>query len=156
MDNKKIRKVQGLDTIKEQIMTFACGAHDFGVELNEYDPDTSWHAVFLVSFRGSNRQERLFCRVEQGDHHVRFWVEATIGEEVWRDRLDEILNETSMYDVAVCSVRTSQDAGERLVRLSTRAWIPNFSQRIFGLTFSNLMECKASLDESVCPGANIC
>ena len=147
MENRIVRKSTSLEKVREQIMTFACGAHDFGVELDEFDPDISWHAVFLVHFRGSGRQERLLCRAEKGEHHVRFWVEATVDEETWQDRLDGMLNETSRFDVALKSVRI-QGKGKRLVRLSTRAWMPNFSQRIFGLTFSNLMDCKAIFDES--------
>jgi hypothetical protein len=146
MENKKAREVQGLETIREQIMTFACGAHAFGVELDEYDPSTAWHAVFVVHFRDSNREERLFCRATKGDQHVRFWVEATLDEAAWRNHLDEILIEASKFDVAVSSIRSLKDEQKRLVRLSTRAWVPNFSQRIFGLTFSNLMDCKAALD----------
>ena len=146
MEDKKVRKVHGLETIREQIMTFACSAHAFGVELDEFDPDTAWDAIFIVHFQGTDREERFFCRAVKGEQHIRFWVEATLDEAAWRDQSDQILKKVANYDVAVSSMRKLPEEQKRLVRLSTRAWVPNFSQRIFGLTFSNLMNCKAALD----------
>lgn len=146
MEDKKVRKVHGLETIREQIMTFACSAHAFGVELDEFDPDDAWDSVFIVHFQGTGREERFFCRVVKGEQHIRFWVEATLDEAAWRNQLDEILLEASKFDIAVSPIGSVEDEQKRLVRLSTRAWVPNFSQRIFGLTFSNLMNCKAALD----------
>ena len=58
--------------------------------------------------------------------------------------VDDILREASVYDVAIYPSHTPE-GGKRCCRLSLRAWIPNFGQRIFGLTFSNLMDCKKAI-----------
>ena len=51
----------------------------------------------------------------------------------------------SRYDIAVYVSLKGEKGGVRRCRLSSRAWIPNFSQRIFGLTFSNLVGCKEAI-----------
>ncbi len=147
MKDKTQENKQGLDWVREQIMTFACGAHAFGLELDEFDSAKQWNAIFVVNFRGSEREERLFCRVQEGQQHLRFWVEFTIDADIWKSRLEDFLTTASRFDVAIGPPTSSNDGKVLLVRLSIRAWIPRFSQRIFGLTFSNLMECKAAIDQ---------
>ncbi len=49
------------------------------------------------------------------------------------------------FDVALCPVDELQDTDELRLRLLSRAWVPGFGQRIFGLTLSNLMDCKAAV-----------
>ncbi len=134
----------GLDWVREQIMTFACGAHAFGVERDDLQPDEAWEATFVVAFHGTDRKERLHCRAVAGEQHIRFWVDAPLIESDWKNRQDEILASASSFDVAVAPVRSPESQNGFALRFSTRAWIPRFSQRIFGLTFSNLMNCKAA------------
>jgi hypothetical protein len=147
MKDKTQENKQGLDGLREQIMTFACGAHAFGVELDEFDSAKQWNGIFVVNFRGSDREERLFCQAKEDEQHIRFWVEVAFDSDIWKDRLEDFLTIASKFDIAIGPRTSSNDGKVRLVRLSIRAWIPRFSQRIFGLTFSNLMECKAALDQ---------
>ncbi len=147
MKDKTRENKQGLDWVREQIMTFACGAHAFGVELDEFESAKQWNATFVVNFRGSDREERLFCQAHEGQQHVRFWVDVTFDGDIWKNRLEDFLTTASKFDIAIGPAAGLNDSKVQLVRLSIRAWIPRFSQRIFGLTFSNLMECKAAIDQ---------
>ena len=144
MEHKSFRDVKDLDWVRDQILTFACGAHAFGLELDEYEQDAEWNAVFLVNFKGTDREERMYVRAVKGEQHIRFGVEVMFDEDKWRENMDEILDKASEFDVALCPI-SAGTGQKRLARLTTRAWVPNFSQRIFGLTFSNLMDCKEAL-----------
>ncbi len=134
-----------LSHIRQQIMEFTCGAHGFSVASDEFTTDGDWSAEFIVTFKRNPREERLFCRAPSGAHHVRFWVTSTVGADRWRADSQQMLDQASEFDISLTPL-PGDNPDKQVYRLSTRAWIPNFSQRIFGLTFSNLMDCKAALE----------
>jgi hypothetical protein len=68
-----------------------------------------------------------------------------VNGEIWKNEYEKILQEASAYDVAVCPIPTEGEESKRHCRLYLRAWIPNFSQRIFGLTLTNLLDCKKAV-----------
>ena len=145
MKKRSIPGKSDLEAIRNQILDFACVAHDFRAETDEFLHNGDWNGVFVVEFRDHPEEERLHCEAPSGEHFVRFWLNIEVDEEVWGERLEDILRVASRYDVAVDPAQVVEEGGKRLCRLSSRAWIPSFSQRIFGLTLSNLMECKSAL-----------
>jgi hypothetical protein len=127
-----------LEAIRQQILEFACSKHDFAAIRDEFLESGDWSATFGVTFKDSTVEERLHCDAPIGEHHVRFMLELDIDREIWAREYEPILREVSRHDV---TLEPGTEAGERC-RLTTRAWIPGFSQRIFGLTLSNLIDCK--------------
>ena len=120
-------------------------AHDFRAEKDEFLHNGDWNAVFVVAFRDQPEEERLHCEAPIGEHFVRFWLTIEVDQEIWETKHENILRVASRFDVAVEPGTVEGEKGNRRCRLCTRAWLPGFSQRIFGLTLSNLMECKGAV-----------
>jgi hypothetical protein len=132
-------------SIRDKILHFACGAHDFELVQDDFDEQRGWEATFGVEFKNNPRTERLFASAILGEQHARFWLELSCARESWKTDHDRILRRASDFDVAICPLDDVQDSDELRLRLLTRAWVPGFGQRIFGLTLSNLMACKAAV-----------
>lgn len=133
-----------LEAIRNQILDFACAKHDFKLESEDFPFDGNWNGVFLVKFMDNSGEERLYCEAPLGEHFIRFGLDLEVDEKVWHREHGNIFREASGYDVAIYP-SLAQKGGKRHCRLSIRAWIPNFGQRIFGLTLSNLMDCKRAI-----------
>ena len=144
MKEKRKPDRSDLEAIRSQILNFACAKHDFKLESEDFPFDGNWNGVFLVKFKDNSGEERLYCEVPLGEHFIRFGIDLEVDEKVWQQDHEDIFREASGYDVAIYP-SLAQEGGKRLCRLSIRAWIPNFGQRIFGLTLSNLMDCKRAI-----------
>ena len=145
MKKRSIPGKSDLEAIRNQILDFACVAHDFRAETDEFLHNGDWNGVFVVEFRDHPEEERLHCEAPSGEHFVRFWLDLEVDAEIWENERENILRAASRYDVAVDPAPAEGEGGKRLCRLHSRAWIHSFSQRIFGLTLSNLMECKSAV-----------
>lgn len=145
---KKKRKPDrsDLEAIRAQLLDFACAKHDFEPEVDTFLADGGWRGVFAIRFRDRPGEERLCCEAPLGEHHVRFTMTLEVDEDLWRSERETIVRFAAEHDVALRRGGGRVDAAEQgLCQLSTRAWIPGFSQRIFGLTLSNLLYCKRSI-----------
>ena len=101
--------------------------------------------MFIVEFRDNPEEERLYCEAPLGEHFMRFGMDIEVDGEIWKNEYEKILQKASGYDVAVCPTPAEGEKSKRRCRLYLRAWIPNFSQRIFGLTLTNLLDCKRAV-----------
>ncbi len=144
---KKRRKPDKEDVaaIRNQLLDFACTKHDFKLDKEEYLKEGDWHGVFLVKFRDNPQEDRLYCSAPLGEQFFTFGLDLDVDEEIWKSNAENILRIASTYDIAIYVTSQEEKESWRHCRLSTRVWIPNFNQRIFGLTFSNLMDCKEAL-----------
>ncbi|MCF6159486.1 MAG: hypothetical protein E3K32_13160 [wastewater metagenome] len=133
-----------LEAIRGQILDFACARHDFKLESEDFPFDGNWNGVFLIRFRDNPVEDKLYCEAPLGEHFIRFGLDLEVDVQVWQQEYENIIRKASGYDVAVYP-SLNKGGGKRHCRLSTRAWIPNFGQRIFGLTLSNLIECKNTI-----------
>ena len=50
-----------LEAIRNQILDFACVAHDFRAETDEFLQNGDWNGVFVVEFRDRPEEEWLHC-----------------------------------------------------------------------------------------------
>ena len=139
---KRVPDRSDQEAIREQILDFACAKHDFAPEADGFLQNGAWSAVFLVKLRDSAVEERLYCDAPLGEHHVRFGLDLELEGDTWDRKYEIILRETSSHDAALHLAPATGDGSGRQCRLCSRVWIPGFSQRIFGLTLSNLMDCK--------------
>ena len=146
MKKKRVPDKSDLDAIRDQILDFACAKHDFKPETDEFLKNGDWRGVFIVTFKDSPEEERLYCEAPLGEHFMRFGMNIEVDGEIWKNGYEKILQKASGYDVAVCPLPAEGEESKRHCRLYSRAWIPNFSQRIFGLTLTNLMDCKKAVD----------
>ncbi len=144
MKKKRVPDKSDLDAIRDQILDFACARHDFKPETDEFLQNGDWRGVFIVKFRDNPEEERLYCEAPLGEHFIRFRIDIEVGGEAWKSKFENILQEASGYDAAVCPI-PAEEENKRHCRLYSRAWIPNFSQRIFGLTLTNLLDCKKAV-----------
>ncbi len=142
MKKKRRPDKSDLEAIRDQILDFACTKHDFKLEADDFLPEGDWNGVFIVKFRDNSKEDRLYCEAPLGENFFRFGLDLVFDEKVWEMEYENILREVSGYDVAIYPSPDKGEEGKRHCRLYSRAWIPNFSQRIFGLTLSNLMDCK--------------
>jgi len=158
MKKRSIPGKSDLEAIRNQILIFACVAHDFQAETDEFLHNGDWNGVFVVDFRNYSEEERLYCSAPSGEHFIRFWLVIGIDSEVWEKEHEKILREASRYDVAIDPVPIKKAGGKRLCRFYSRVWIPGFSQRVFGLTLSNLMECKSAMLSIISdqPSGHVC
>jgi hypothetical protein len=145
MKKKRMPDKSDLDAIRVQILDFACAKHDFKPETDEFLQNGNWNGVFIVKFRDNPDEERLYCEAPLGEHFMRFGMDIEVDGEIWKNEYEKILQEASDYDVAVYPVPSEGEGSKRHCRLYSRAWIPNFSQRIFGLTLTNLLDCKKAV-----------
>lgn len=145
MKKKRVPGKSDLDTIRDQILDFACAKHDFKPETDEFLQNGDWNGIFIVKFRDNPEKEQLHCKVPLGEHFIRFGLNLEVDGETWKREYENILRESSGYDVALYPIPAEGEESKRHYRLYSRAWIPNFSQRIFGLTLTNLMDCKKAL-----------
>ena len=142
MKKKRKPDKSDLEAIRDQILDFACTKHDFKLETDDFLPEGDWNGVFIVKFRDSSEEDRLYCEASLGENFFRFGLDLSFDEKIWEREYENIFREVSGYDVALYLSPARGEEGKRHCRLYSRAWIPNFSQRIFGLTLSNLMDCK--------------
>ncbi len=145
MKKKRIPDKSDLEAIRDQILDFACAKHDFKPETDEFLQNGDWKGVFIVKFKDSPDEERLYCESPLGEHFMRFGMDIEVVEKVWQREYENIFREAAKYDVAVCPIPAGGEGSNRHCHLYSRAWIPNFSQRIFGLTLTNLMDCKEAV-----------
>ena len=144
MKEKRRRDRSDLEAISNQILDFACARHDFKLESEDFPFDGNWNGVFLIKFKDSPEEDRLYCEAPLGEHFIRFGLDLEVDEHIWKRDHENIFREASGYDVAIYP-SLAKEGGKRHCRLSVRAWVPNFGQRIFGLTLSNLMDCKKAI-----------
>ncbi len=144
MKEKKKPGRMDLEAIRTQILDFACAKHDFKLESEDFPFDGNWNSVFLLKFRDKPEEKRLYCEAPLGEHFIKFGLDLEVGDQKWQQAHEDICREASGYDVAIYPSH-APEGGKRLCRLSLRAWVPNFGQRIFGLTISNLMDCKKAI-----------
>ncbi len=158
MKKRIIPGKSNLEAIRNQILEFACVAHDFRAETDEFLHNGDWNGIFVVEFRDHPEEERLHCEAPSGEHFVRFWLNIEVDAEIWEKEHEHILQVASRYDVAVEPDPLEREGDKRRCRLRSRAWTPSFSQRIFGLTLSNLMECKSAVSPMLSdqPRGHIC
>jgi hypothetical protein len=142
MKKKRRPDKSDLEAIRDQILDFACAKHDFKLETDDFLPEGDWNGVFIVKFKDNLQEDRLYCEAPLGENFFRFGLDLVFDEKVWERKYENILREVSGYDIAIYLSPDRGENGKRHCRLYSRAWIPNFSQRIFGLTLSNLMDCK--------------
>ncbi len=145
MKKKRVPDKSDLDTIRDQILDFACAKHDFKPETDEFLQNGDWRGVFIIRFRDNPEEERLYCEAPLGEHFIRFGLHVEINGEIWKKEYENILREVSGYDVALYPILAEGEESKRHCRLYSRAWVPNFSQRIFGLTLTNLLDCKKAV-----------
>ncbi|GAX61489.1 glutamyl- and glutaminyl-tRNA synthetase [Candidatus Scalindua japonica] len=145
MKKKRVPDKSDLDAIRDQILDFACTRHDFKTETDKFLRNGDWNGVFIVKFRDNPEEERLYCEAPLGEHFMRFGMDIDIDGEIWKNEHESILREASGYDVAVYPIPTEGEDRKRRCRLFSKAWVPNFSQRIFGLTLTNLLDCKKAV-----------
>jgi hypothetical protein len=144
MKEKRKPDRSDLEAVRNQILDFACAKHDFKLDSEDFPGDGNWNGVFLVKFKGHLEEDKLFCEAPLGEQFIKFGLDFSLDERVWRQEHENICRKASGYDVAIFPFLLPVE-GKRLCRLSIRAWIPNFGQRIFGLTISNLFDCKWSI-----------
>ncbi len=142
MKKKRRPDKSDLEAIRDQILDFACAKHDFKLETDDFLPEGDWNGIFIVKFRDNPEEDRLYCEAPLGKRFLRFRLDLTFEEKIWEREYENIFREVSGYDVAIDLNPEKGEGRKRHCRLYSRAWIPNFSQRIFGLTLSNLMDCK--------------
>ncbi len=142
MKKKRKPDKSDLEAIRDQILDFACTKHDFKLETDDFLPEGDWNGIFIVKFKDNLQEDRLYCEAPLGENFFRFGLDLVFDEKVWERKYENILREVSGYDVAIYLSPDKGENGKRHCRLYSRTWIPNFSQRIFGLTLSNLMDCK--------------
>ncbi|HHT9105929.1 MAG TPA: hypothetical protein ACFYD7_08675 [Candidatus Wujingus californicus] len=144
MKEKRKPDRSDLEAIRNQILDFACAKHDFKLESEDFPFEGNWDGIFLIKFRDEAEEDRLYCEAPLGEHFVRFGLDLYVDEQLWQREWENVLRKASGYDVAVYP-SISPEGGKRRCRLSARAWIPNFGQRIFGLTLSTLVDCKQAI-----------
>ncbi len=142
MKKKRRPDKSDLEAIRDQILDFACAKNDFKLETDDFLPEGDWNGVFIVKFRDNSEEDRLYCEAPLGEHFLRFGLDLTFDENIWEREYENIIREVSGYDVAIYLSLAKGEERKRRCRLYSREWVPNFSQRIFGLTLSNLMDCK--------------
>jgi len=142
MKKKRVPDKSDLDAIRDQILDFACAKHDFKPETDEFLQNGDWRGVFIVKFRDNHEEERLYCEAPLGEHFIRFGLHVEINGEIWKKEYENIIRKASGYDVALYPIPAEGEESKRYCHLYARAWIANFSQRIFGLTLTNLLDCK--------------
>jgi hypothetical protein len=144
---KKTRKPDKADVeaIREQILHFACDKHSFTLERDSLLPAGDWIAELTVTCRDHPEVDRLHCEAPVGEHYLRLALDLTVDATTWETASETILQTVAEHDIALHPSPEQGEAGAKHFRLYARAWTPGFSQRIFGLTFSNLVACKAAV-----------
>ncbi len=142
---KRIKpSVSDLKNIRDLILEFACTIHDFTLEKDDFLPNGDWNSTFLITFKHKKQEDRLFCHAPIGEYFLRFGVQILLEKKIWERESDAILAVISKFDIAI-HPQSNEEKDKICCHLTTRAWIPNFNQRIFGLTFSNLLDCKQAV-----------
>lgn len=144
MKEKRKPDRSDLEAIRNQILDFACAKHDFKLESEDFPFEGNWNGVFIIKFKDHPVEDKLYCEVPLGEHFIKFGLDLEVDKQVWQQESENIFRKASGYDVAIYPSLSEKD-DKQLCRLSTRAWTPNFGQRIFGLTLSNLIECKKAI-----------
>ncbi len=136
--------ISDIKNIRDLILEFACTIHDFTLEKDDFLPNGDWNSTFLITFKHNKQEDRLFCEVPFGEYFLRFGVQLVLDKKIWERESLAILAVISEFDIAI-HPQSNKEKDEIYFHLTTRAWIPNFNQRIFGLTFSNLLNCKQTV-----------
>ncbi len=145
MKTRRTPDKSDLDAIRAQILSFACDKHDFALEADEFLPAGDWYGVFMVKIKGTSREDRLYCEAPMGEYFIRFGLDLVFCSDIWESQKETIIQYVSKYDIALYPDHLQPDDGKKQCRLYSRAWIINFNQRIFGLTLSNLLDCKEAI-----------
>ncbi len=145
MKKKRIPDKSDLEAIRGQILDIACAKHDFKPKTDDFLQNGDWRGVFFVKFRDNPVDELLYCEAPLGEHFIRFGLYIEMGKELWQKEYENILRTAAKYDAAVFPDPAVEEGHTRYCRLYSRAWVPNFSQRIFGLTLTNLLDCKEAV-----------
>jgi hypothetical protein len=144
MKEKRKPDRSDLEAIRNQILDFACAKHDFKLESEDFPFEGNWNGVFVIRFKDYPLEDKLYCEAPLGEHFIKFGLDLEVDKQVWQQEHENIFRKASGYDVAIYPSLPEKE-GKRFCRLSARAWTPNFGQRIFGLTLSNLIECKKAI-----------
>jgi hypothetical protein len=136
--------ISDLKNIRDLILEFACTIHDFTLEKDDFLPNGDWNSTFLITFKHNKQEDRLFCDAPFGEYFLRFGVHMVLEKKIWERESHAILAVISKFDIAI-HPQSNEEKDKIYCHLTTRAWIPNFNQRIFGLTFSNLLDCKQTV-----------
>jgi hypothetical protein len=136
--------ISDIKNIRDLILEFACTIHDFTLEKDDFLPNGDWNSTFLITFKHNKQEDRLFCEAPFGEYFIRFGVPVVLEKKIWERESLAILSVISEFDIAI-HPQSNEEKDENYFHLTTRAWIPNFNQRIFGLTFSNLLNCKQTV-----------
>ncbi len=145
MKKKRIPDKSDLEAIRDQILDIACAKHDFKPKADNFLQNGDWRGVFIVKFRDNPEEELLYCEAPLGEHFIRFGMDIEVDREFWQEGYEDILRVAAKYDASVYPVPVVEEGCKRQCCLYSRAWVPNFSQRIFGLTLTNLMNCKEAV-----------
>jgi hypothetical protein len=133
-----IKNIRGL------ILEFACTIHDFTLEKDDFLLNGDWNSTFLITFKHNKQEDRLFCEAPFGEYFLRLGVHIVLEKKIWERESHAILAAVSEFDIAI-HPQSNEEKDKIYCLLTTRAWLPNFNQRIFGLTFSNLLDCKQTV-----------
>ena len=133
-----------IKNIRDLILEFACTIHDFTLEKDDFLPNGDWNSTFLITFKHNKQEDRLFCEAPFGEYFLRFGVPMVLEKKIWERESLAILTVISKFDIAI-HPQSNEEKDKIYFQLTTRAWIANFNQRIFGLTFSNLLVCKQTV-----------
>jgi len=133
-----------LENIRDLILNFACTVHDFTLEKDDFLLNGDWNSTFLITFKHNDQEDRLFCEAPFGEYFIRLGVDLVLEKKIWEREFQAIFAVISKFDIAI-HPQLNEEKDEIDCHLTTRAWIPNFNQRIFGLTFSNLLDCKQTV-----------
>ena len=136
--------ISDIKKTRDLILEFACTVHDFTLEKDVFLPNGDWNATFLITFKHNKKEDRLFCEAPFGEYFLRFGVDVVLEKKIWEKKSHDILATISKFDIAV-NPQPTEEEDKINCHLTTRAWLPNFNQRIFGLTFSNIMDCKQTV-----------
>ena len=68
MKKKRRPDKSDLEAIRDQILDFACTKHDFKLEKDDFLPEGDWNGVFIVKFRDSSEEDRLYCEAPLGEN----------------------------------------------------------------------------------------
>ena len=149
MKKRHIPDKTDLEVLRDMILSFACDKHDFALVKDEFSHAGAWNSVFEVKIKGTDGEDLLFCEAPLGEFYLRFGLDLTISKEVMEKEHGRILQEISKFDVAIKPDSDHSHGNTTKSRLTMRAWTPTFNQRIFGLTLSNLLDCKKAVTEII-------
>ena len=88
MKKKKRPDREDVETIRNQLLDFACAKHDFKLEKEEYQPDGDWNGIFIVKFGDNPQADRLHCSAPCGEQFITFGLDLDVDEEIWKSECE--------------------------------------------------------------------